>query len=173
MAVVFHQPVHPVAIDHTGHEPIRTLELDIPLDELAQNVRQAGLGHGCPHNHTVAHPRACVASRAGLDGGTVAIDENVARRAAKAFDRAMGAGWHLPFDRGEELPPVGNGLISPVFCRLGDLIEKWHGDSHLELAAIRDAPNHHGRRQARFIVHRHKWRSLAARQKFKHAAFFK
>jgi len=110
MTVVLDEPVDAVPIDHAGHESVLALESGIPRDEFAQRRGQSGLGEGGSHDHAVSHPRPGVAARSRLDGGAVAVDEDVPGSGAETIESRSGAGRNQPVDVAEFPPPAAEGV---------------------------------------------------------------
>jgi len=141
VAVVLDQGVHPVAIHHAGDVAVLTLEPRIPQQEIAQDFGPVRLGHRRTHDHAIPHPGTGVAARSRLDRLAVAIDQDVARRGAETFDRAVGNRRHLPLDRRENILPQCDGLLLAACHRGGGTFKKRHRNYDFEgTFALRHGP---------------------------------
>ena len=171
VAVVLHQRIHAVAVDHARDRAVRALELRIPAEEFAQHLGAVRFGQRGAHDHAVPDPRAGVAPRPRLDGRTVAVNQNMAGRGAEACKRLGGTGRGVPHHRRKDFLPAGDGKLPALVLEFPGFSEERHRHRHPEQARIlRHRPDHDRGGQPGLVVERITGRHLAPGEKLQHAA---
>src|SRR5438876_7158887 len=79
LAVVFREPVGAVPVDAAGDGAVGSLMAGVPADVVPYLPGAAHAHQGRRHGRAVPDPRSRVAARTRLEGGSVAIDQDVRR----------------------------------------------------------------------------------------------
>ena len=172
MAVVLDQGIHAIAIDHTKHKAIVTLERGIPFHEVLEWIGQTTLRQSSAHDHAIADPRARVTPRTGLQGRAIAVDHDLRAGGAQCCDRAFCSIRHAPFDAAKRPLPLAHRIIArdirPWCCVLK--IGNAHRDLERRFARCK-RPLDGGRCKAGFIIDARALRHSLFGQNRKHAPF--
>ncbi len=109
VAVVLRHGIGAARVDAAGDLAAGELEGREPIDQLADRAVEAGAEQGRRGERAVADPGAGVGAGARLDGGAVAIDQDVREDGPESFDEPVGGGRKMDLDAIEALVPVAGG----------------------------------------------------------------
>ncbi len=109
MRVVLGNRIGTAVIHAAGHPAVLVLKRRVPVDVLAHDVGSAQTEQRGRGERAIADPRATVRTRTRLDGGRVAVDENVGERGSNGPRQHRAVSRQIDLHRAGFAVPPGDG----------------------------------------------------------------